>query len=247
VAVGCRGCNVSSSRRRRVDVDDDEKVIGRERWTLKRISHVHPKATRASPPHLAKLLNTSQERERAKMPNNRVKTIKALQSKKTKIATGQVHPNSRRAKQLQRVVLRATKLEHEAKVRRSNEVDRGAYPSFASGYCFDLLAHASSPSLRSRNMVTVDRHLFFVHALPAEATSLSLPELHQLLESYLDRNQPELVDLQHERESRGSWRKSEGKGKREVEIEKTREQEVQEYKAGFGEWWSSSSFSYSTL
>ncbi|GAA5966099.1 hypothetical protein JCM8115_004932 [Rhodotorula mucilaginosa] len=137
------------------------------------------------------------------MPNNRVKTIKALQSKKTKIATGQVHPNSRRAKQLQRVVLRATKLEHEAKVRRSNEVDR------------------------------VDRHLFFVHALPAEATSLSLPELHQLLESYLDRNQPELVDLQHERESRGSWRKSEGKGKREVEIEKTREQEVQEYKAGF--------------
>lgn len=74
-----------------------------------------------------------------------------------------------------------------------------------------------------------------MHALPAEATSLSLPELHDLLESYLDRNQPELVELQHERESRGSWRKSEGKGKREVEIEKTREQEVQEYKAGFGE------------
>lgn len=61
------------------------------------------------------------------MPNNRVKTLKALQSKKTKIASGQVHPNSRRAKQLQRVVLRATKLEHEAKVRRSNEVDRGAF------------------------------------------------------------------------------------------------------------------------
>ncbi|GAA5981063.1 hypothetical protein JCM10908_003970 [Rhodotorula pacifica] len=137
------------------------------------------------------------------MPNNRVKTLKALQSKKTKVASGQVHPNSRRAKQLQRVVLRATKLEHEAKVRRSNEVDR------------------------------IDRHLFFVHALPSDCTSLSLPELHALLVSYLDRNQSELVDLQHEREARGSWRKSEGKGKREVEIEKIREDEVQEYKAGF--------------
>ncbi|GAA5883599.1 hypothetical protein JCM3774_002106 [Rhodotorula dairenensis] len=137
------------------------------------------------------------------MPNNRVKTLKALQSKKTKVASGQVHPNSRRAKQLQRVVLRATKLEHEAKVRRSNEVDR------------------------------VDRHLFFVHALPAEASSLSLAELHQLVEQYLDRNQPEAIDLQRDRESRGSWRKGEGKGKREVEIEKTREHELQEYKTGF--------------
>lgn len=58
----------------------------------------------------------------AAMPNNRVKTLKAVQGKKTKVASGQVHPNSRRAKQLQRVELRAKKLEHDAKVRRVAEV-----------------------------------------------------------------------------------------------------------------------------
>lgn len=73
-----------------------------------------------------------------------------------------------------------------------------------------------------------------MHALPSEATSLSLPELHSLLHAYLDRNQAELADLVAERKGRGSWRKTEGKGKREVEIEKTREAEVQEYKSGFG-------------
>ena len=93
------------------------------------LSHVQPKREPEPRLHLSFLLNSHH-----KMPNNRVKTIKALQSKKTKVASGQVHPNSRRAKQLQRVVLRATKLEHEAKVRRSNEVDRGAFTCVRNGY-----------------------------------------------------------------------------------------------------------------
>lgn len=63
------------------------------------------------------------------MPNNKVKTTKALQSKKTKIASRGVHPNSRRAKQLQRVELRTKKLEVHGKVRRVQEVHEGAPPS----------------------------------------------------------------------------------------------------------------------
>ncbi|GEM12234.1 hypothetical protein Rt10032_c19g6251 [Rhodotorula toruloides] len=137
------------------------------------------------------------------MPNNRVKTLKAVQGKKTKVASGQVHPNSRRAKQLQRVELRSKKLEHDAKVRRVAEVHE------------------------------MDRHLYFVHALPSDATSVSLPDLHQILNDYLNRHEAELVELKHEREAR-SWRKGEGKGKRETELEKLRGEEESEYKTGFG-------------
>ncbi|BGP12276.1 hypothetical protein JCM10213_000028 [Rhodosporidiobolus nylandii] len=135
------------------------------------------------------------------MPNNKVKTNKSLQGKK-KAAGGHVHPNSRRAKQLQRVELRAEKLAVQGKVRRAFEVGR------------------------------VDRYLYFVHALPAEATSISLSELHGLLDDYINRNEGERVQLAADRESR-SWRKTEGKGKREVEIEKEREAELSEYKTGF--------------
>lgn len=80
---------------------------------------------------------------------------------------------------------------------------------------------------------SVDRHLYFVHALPSDATSVSLPDLHQILNDYLNRNEAELVELKHEREGR-SWRKGEGKGKRETELEKLREEEESEYKTGFG-------------
>lgn len=59
------------------------------------------------------------------MPNNRIKTKGALQSRKQSVTGAQVHPNSRRAKQLQRVELRTKKLEVQSRVRRSNEVSRG--------------------------------------------------------------------------------------------------------------------------
>ncbi|GAA5899105.1 hypothetical protein JCM6882_004618 [Rhodosporidiobolus microsporus] len=135
------------------------------------------------------------------MPNNKVKTGKSMQGKK-KAAGGHVHPNSRRAKQLQRVELRSKKLELHGKVRRAAEVER------------------------------IDRHLYFVHALPADATSISLSELHGLVSDYINRNESEMVQLAAERESR-SWRKTEGKGKRETEMDKEKEEELSEYKSGF--------------
>jgi hypothetical protein len=81
--------------------------------------------------------------------------------------------------------------------------------------------------------VKVDRHLYFVHAIPEEATSLSLPELHQVLQDYIARDDNELVELAKEREQR-AWRKGEGKTKREVELEKQKESDTSEYRSGFG-------------
>lgn len=70
------------------------------------------------------------------MPNNKVKTGKGMQGKK-KGAGGHIHPNSRRAKQLQRVELRAVKLDVQSRVRRSDEIQESALPSslaFASSF-----------------------------------------------------------------------------------------------------------------
>lgn len=79
----------------------------------------------------------------------------------------------------------------------------------------------------------MDRHLYFVHALPEDATSISLPDLHQILTDYINRNESELVELAAERAAR-TWRKTEGKGKRETELEKLKEDEESQYKVGFG-------------
>ncbi|KDE09797.1 hypothetical protein MVLG_00196 [Microbotryum lychnidis-dioicae p1A1 Lamole] len=136
------------------------------------------------------------------MPGNRIKTMKALQSRKSNINGHKIHPNSRRAKQLQRVELRTRKLEVQGKVQRVTEVKR------------------------------VDRHLWFVHSIPDDRTSLSLPELHQTIHDYIHRDEIEMVQLAQERTER-SWRKAEPKSKREVELEKQREQEKDEYRTGF--------------
>ncbi|GAA5886047.1 hypothetical protein JCM16303_003845 [Sporobolomyces ruberrimus] len=136
-------------------------------------------------------------------PNNRVKTSSALQGKKGKVGGKQIHPNSRRAKQLQRVELRSKKLEVQGRVQRSLEIQR------------------------------VDRHLYFVHSLPEDATSISLPDLHQILQDYINRNESELIELAAERLNRNSWRKNEGKGKRETELEKLKEEEQSQYRVGF--------------
>ncbi|KAM0793791.1 hypothetical protein ACM66B_001207 [Microbotryomycetes sp. NB124-2] len=139
------------------------------------------------------------------MPGNRVKTIKALQSRKGGAASSKLHPNSRRAKQLQRVELRAHKLQVQGKVHRSSEVKK------------------------------VDRLLYFVHALPEEQEKLSLDELHQTVVDYINRDDAERDELEQQRRQRSNWRKTEGKSKRETEIDKQKEQELLEYKTGFGQ------------
>lgn len=80
----------------------------------------------------------------------------------------------------------------------------------------------------------MDRHLYFIHALDEEKSSASLPELHAILFGYINRNDDEIADLKKERIER-SWRKAEGKTKREVELDNEKEIDMSEYRSGFGE------------
>lgn len=80
---------------------------------------------------------------------------------------------------------------------------------------------------------TVDRHIYFVHAMPDDQLSVSLPELHQILADYIARNDDEMAELRKEREER-AWRKGEGKTKREVELDNAKEADESEYRSGFG-------------
>lgn len=82
-------------------------------------------------------------------------------------------------------------------------------------------------------LAAVDRHLYFVHALPEDRDYITLPELHQLIADYIERDSAELVELAAERDGRKKWRSGEGKTKREVEIEKQMETDRNEYKSGF--------------
>lgn len=78
----------------------------------------------------------------------RIKTMKALQSRKSNVNGHKLHPNSRRAKQLQRVELRTKKLDLQGKVQRVNEIKRGEYsPVFGSQRAsLTLLASGSRPT-----------------------------------------------------------------------------------------------------
>lgn len=149
----------------------------------------------------------------------------ALQGKKAGVRGKVIHPNSRRAKQLQRVELRTKKLVVQKKVQRNGENARGRLLSPPQLFAF--FSHLP------RSAFSVDRHLYFVHALPDERTSVSLEELHQILVDYIHRNDSEIEELQKERETR-AWRKAEGKGKREIELEKERDEDESEYRSGFG-------------
>ena len=82
----------------------------------------------------------------------------------------------------------------------------------------------------------VDRHLYFVHALDEDTTSVTLPELHQIMRDYINRNEDEMAELAREREQRNSWRRGEGKNKREMELEKLMVEDEAEYRAGFGKY-----------
>ncbi|KAK4052223.1 translation machinery-associated protein 16 [Microbotryomycetes sp. JL221] len=137
------------------------------------------------------------------MSKHRVKTLKALQSRKSGTANSKLHPNSRRAKQLQRVELRQQKLKVQDRVHRSNEVKR------------------------------VDRLLHFVHSLPEHDNCMTLDQLHQAVIDYIHRDDLKLNELEQQRTLRTNWRRSEGKSKREVELEKQQQQDTEEYKTGF--------------
>lgn len=72
-----------------------------------------------------------------------------------------------------------------------------------------------------------------MHALPEDVDHVSLPELHKLLEDYINRDDNEVLELEADRKER-SWRKAEGKTKREIELEQQKIEDLGEYRSGFG-------------
>ncbi|EGF99639.1 uncharacterized protein MELLADRAFT_112551 [Melampsora larici-populina 98AG31] len=103
------------------------------------------------------------------MPNNRVKTTKALQSKKGKAALAQLHPHSRRAKQICRVALRTDKLSVAKRERKKHEVSR------------------------------INRLVWFCYALDPSIGSCTLPELHQIVQDFIHRHSAELESERKQR------------------------------------------------
>ncbi|KAG0263047.1 hypothetical protein DFQ27_001979 [Actinomortierella ambigua] len=93
------------------------------------------------------------------MPNNKRHTLKTIKNKET------MHPSSRRAQQVMRVVLRKDRLEQRHRER----------------------VHLSNP--------IAERILWFRYAVSDEIESLTRPEMHQLIDEYLARNNEELEQL----------------------------------------------------
>jgi len=88
------------------------------------------------------------------------------------------------------------------------------------------LQTASSKKLQ-KAANTVDRHAFFLHALPPEVDSLTLAELHQIVRDvWLTRHEPEITTEQLAR------RKGRPPSTREVNLVKLKESESEEYRTG---------------
>ncbi|KAG0014239.1 hypothetical protein BGZ81_000581 [Podila clonocystis] len=91
--------------------------------------------------------------------NNKRHTMKAIKNK------DMIHPSSRKAQQVMRVVLRKDRLEHRQKIKANQ-------------------SHSQS-----------DRILWFRHIVPEEALTLTREQHHELIEEYLARFNEEYESL----------------------------------------------------
>ncbi|KAF9991494.1 hypothetical protein BGZ65_000533, partial [Modicella reniformis] len=91
--------------------------------------------------------------------NNKRHTMKSIKNK------DMLHPSSRKAQQVMRVVLRKDRLENRQKTRAHNSYNQ------------------------------VERILWFRHAVPDDASSLTREQHHELIEEYLSRHNEEYQSL----------------------------------------------------
>lgn len=91
--------------------------------------------------------------------NNKRHTMKAIKNK------DMIHPSSRKAQQVMRVVLRKDRLDQRQKTRASN------------------------------SFTLTDRILWFRHAVPEDTHSLTRDQQHELIEEYLSRFNEEYQSL----------------------------------------------------
>ncbi|KAG8893606.1 hypothetical protein FRB99_001853, partial [Tulasnella sp. 403] len=125
------------------------------------------------------------------------------------------HPQSRKAAQLERAHLRKNKL-GDAKTKRSRiQVEKSTSTALSPG---PRIAHV---------VITVDRFVFFQHALPSDVESLSLSEVHETIRDiWLHRHDKQLAEEQARR------RKGEPRSAKEDKILAQIEMEKEEYRTG---------------
>ncbi|PLW11764.1 hypothetical protein PCANC_16848 [Puccinia coronata f. sp. avenae] len=121
------------------------------------------------------------------MPNNRVKTTKALQSKKGKAVLSKLHPHSRRAKQINRIALRDDKLALNKKEKKK----QGNALTSRLIWFIEAHKHASGAgSAPANDSINVDQHQ---HQQPPEPTSDDLAHLHTLINRFIARNSAQIT------------------------------------------------------
>ena len=141
------------------------------------------------------------------MPNNRVKTTKALQSKKGKAVLSKLHPHSRRAKQITRIALRDDKLalNKKEKKRLGNALTSRLI----------WFIEANKQINRSIDPTTTD---------PSQPVNLST--LHVLVTQFINRNSNQ---IQEESDKRSHHFSNRPKSSSLVKLESLVRQELLEY------------------
>ncbi|EIM22092.1 hypothetical protein WALSEDRAFT_60165 [Wallemia mellicola CBS 633.66] len=118
-----------------------------------------------------------------------------------------IHPGSRKAEQVTRVNLRLNKLDKQRKVMDTEKTNKMSRYNFIAS---QLASIEPEPEL------------------------LSLEDLHNLVELYINRDDDHYNELRATREQRDkSLQRSSGKSARESELESRKERDLQEYASGF--------------
>lgn len=148
------------------------------------------------------------------------KTAKTAQKGGKRKAEKVFHPLSRKADQMNRTMVRKVKLSVNQSKRHKRVANQGA-SSFSTSGCRD-------------NVLKVDIHSFFYHALPDESelprgSALSLEELHELIRDvWLCRHDG---DIEQEKIAR---RKGRPKSTKEVKLEEEKQRGAEIYRTGMG-------------
>lgn len=144
------------------------------------------------------------------------KNVKSSSSVKEKI----FHPNSRKARQLERAFLRKTSLSTASSKRSKKQIEKG---ETLNSLPLEITYIGMTSTL-------ADRFGFWFHALPPDTKALTLDELHGIIgDIWLTRHDEA---IQSEKSTR---RKGRPPSKREVELQALKIQDEQDYRTGLGE------------
>lgn len=149
------------------------------------------------------------------------KAASKVANKEAKKATKEkvFHPQSRKAGQLERAQLRKHKLADASNKRGKNLVSKGE-PK-----------HNQASEHLNDTRPAADRYAFFFHALPPDVPSLTLPEIHEIIQTvWLVRHDSLLKDEQAQR------RPGRPQSARELALLEMKLQDEEAYRTGLSKW-----------